>query len=92
MEKIKFIRQRADELEITEETIDVLTPEVYRRLSARYLPDDEYFVQNQQKFSIDDIRPDLTDMVASSTTLASVREWDDYLRLRKSLAEDGIKI
>jgi hypothetical protein len=92
MERIKFIRQRADELKVTDETINVLTPEVHSRLSARYLADDEYFVHNQQKYSIEDIRPDLSDIVASSTTLASVREWDDYLRLRKSLAEDGIKI
>jgi len=92
LQKIKFIRERARQLELTTATVNVLTPEIHARLSERFRADDEAFVQCQNKYTLDDIRPDVSDIVASSTTLASVREWDDYIRLKRSLAEDGIII
>ena len=91
-EKIRLIRKRAKRLGISNRAVSILTPDVHSRLSEIFRADDEAFARAQQKITLQDIRPDVSELVAASTTLAEVREWDDYARLKNSLAGDGILI
>lgn len=88
--KIKHIRITARKLRIRKKPFNVLTADVVDRLAERFRDDETAFAEAQSEFSIDDLRPDISKIVASSTTVASVRKWRDYRRLQKALAKDGI--
>jgi len=90
LKKIKHIRGMARKLRVHKKTVNVLTADVADRLTKMFYDDERTFAAAQSEYTIDDLNPDISQIVASSTTLASVREWRDYKRLKKALAKDGI--
>ena len=88
--KIKHIRRTARKLRIPKKPFNVLTPRVADRLAELFARDEQAFADAQSQFTIKDLRPDISQLVSSSTTLAEVKETKDYRRLQKALAKDGI--
>lgn len=92
LKKIKHIRQTARKLRVHRKTVNILTADVADRLATMFYDDETAFAAAQSDYTMDDLNPDISQIVASSTTLASVREWKDYRRLKKALAKDGIYV
>ena len=91
-QKIKHIRVTANRLGIKKQPFSVLTPDIVDRLNNMFQSDEAAFAAAQNEYTLENLRPDISKLVTSSATLASVRKWEDYRRLQAALAKDGIHV